>query len=83
MSVLNVIRKQENPDGLQGHEERLRMQEDSRRNPVKRVFAKGRDFHNYSCLDVKRESYNKELLLLAKEFCRTLCCNDECPLRGI
>jgi hypothetical protein len=84
MSVLNAIRKQENPDGVKGHEERLLIQEESRNNPPKKVFTRGQDFHHYNRFDLKRQwGINKERLLQAKEYCKTLCCNYDCPLRGI
>lgn len=83
MSVLTAIRKQENPDGIDGHNERLKMQYESRAYPIKRVFTKGRDYHNYSPKDVKRNRHDKEAMLNAKWFCSNLCCNKECPLKGI
>lgn len=83
MSVLNAIRKQENPDGVEGHEERLLMQAESKYNPPKRVFTRGRDSHKYTESDIKKPYSDKILLLQAKWYCQTLCCDSTCPLKGV
>lgn len=83
MSALTAIRKQENPDGAEGHEERLRMQEESKSNPPKKVFTRGRDYHKYTIGGNPRRFPDKTMLLYAKWFCGHLCKNSNCPLMGV
>lgn len=44
MGRLTTIRQQENPDGVEGHKERERLQKESKREPVKRKYT-GKDQH--------------------------------------
>jgi hypothetical protein len=83
MSILSAIRKQENPDGLEGHKERLRMLKESKDELPKRVFTRGKNFHKYTPSDIKRPFVYKALAIFATQFCRELCCNQNCPLRGV
>lgn len=84
MSVLTAIRKQENPDGIEGHNERQEMQEESNAGPRKKNYTRGRDFHYYTHHDWKRRSpkYDAVRIAFAREFCESLCLNTECPLNG-
>ena len=81
---LNAIRRQENPDGKSGHDERQRMKRESKATLIpKRVFTKGRSTHAYSIHNAVKTSSGRTNLLNAEWFCRELCTNTECPLRGV
>ena len=70
VSVLTAIRKQKNPDGLDGHEERLVIQEESKQYPPKKKFTGG-ESHHYK---KERNSISREdRIRVVKELLKSNC----------
>lgn len=82
MGTLTAIRKQGNPDGIEGHEERQVMQEESNKGYRKKNYTRGRDYHKYNLKKplITKQGYDPEKVLMAREFCETQCKNKQCPL---
>lgn len=69
MGFTNVMKLQENPDGIEGHEERVAMQDASKRFPPKRKYTGNYDerVHHYS------EQTKKERVLSIKQIMKQTC----------
>lgn len=79
------MENQENPDGIEGHNERLMMQEESRKFPKKLKFIGGKNDHNYTVPTISKSQnrlldieYMKKNCDSYRSGCQIKNCNSGC-----